>query len=53
MLLLGAELLKEVEEASAMAAAHVESRASQALLPISHYVVHGGADRSTLLEQVM
>lgn len=55
MLLLGVELLKEVEEASAAAAAaaELESRTTEELLPIGHYVVHGGSDRSTLLDQVL
>lgn len=55
MLLLGVELLKEVEEATAAAAAaaELESRTTQELLPIGHYVVHGGSDRSTLLDHVL
>jgi hypothetical protein len=68
MLLLGAELLKEVEEAAAAAASSAtavvsvnpmeESRTLSTnrplLLPIGHYVTQTGADsRSHLLEQVM
>jgi len=69
MLLLGAELLKEVEEAAAASASAAaataaatttqmdESRASSTwplLLPIGHYVTQGGPEnRSILLDQVM
>ena len=67
MLLLGAELLKEVEEAAAAASSATanvvsvnpmeESRTPTnrpLLLPIGHYVTQTGADsRSHLLEQVM
>lgn len=68
MLLLGAELLKEVEEAAAASASTAatmataaqmdESRGSSTtwpfLLPIGHYVTQGGPEsRSILLDQVM
>ena len=62
MLLLGAELLKELEEAAAASASasavtpmeDCKSWSGTLLLPIGHYVIQPGPEsRSVLLEQVM